>query len=143
MFTKTFFSLVVLAASVAAAVPSVNKRATCSNGKTTANDAVGLPGLIVRHTADTDAPHHSAASGLTCSTTFRPTCSLISSSCIDSHSPPPSFHGGQCGEDAHESLRVTRTSVRHRLQTSDARSQLTFHDAIAFSPSLTASGQFG
>ncbi|TBU21877.1 manganese peroxidase [Dichomitus squalens] len=30
------------------------------------------------------------------------------------------FHGGQCGEDAHEALR------------------LTFHDAIAFSPALTA-----
>ncbi|CDO77692.1 Class II peroxidase [Trametes cinnabarina] len=35
------------------------------------------------------------------------------------------FHGGQCGEDAHESLRIT------------------FHDAIAISPALEARGQFG
>ncbi|KAI0712917.1 manganese-repressed peroxidase [Cerioporus squamosus] len=89
MFTKTFFSLIVLAASVAAAVPSVSKRATCSNGKTTANDA--------------------------CCVWFDVLDDIQANL----------FHGGQCGEDAHESLR------------------LTFHDAIAFSPSLTASGQFG
>ncbi|TFK82314.1 class II peroxidase [Polyporus arcularius HHB13444] len=88
MFTKTFFSLIVLAASVAA-VPSVSKRATCSNGKTTANAA--------------------------CCVWF----DVLDDIQADL------FHGGQCGEDAHESLR------------------LTFHDAIAFSPSLTASGQFG
>ena len=35
------------------------------------------------------------------------------------------FDGGECGEDTHESLR------------------LTFHDAIGFSPSLTARGEFG
>ena len=35
------------------------------------------------------------------------------------------FDGGECGEDVHESLR------------------LTFHDAIAFSPALTAQGLFG
>ena len=35
------------------------------------------------------------------------------------------FDNGGCGEDVHESLR------------------LTFHDAIAFSPNLTAQGQFG
>nr|WCB70300.1 lignin peroxidase LiP8 [Trametes hirsuta] len=35
------------------------------------------------------------------------------------------FHGGQCTAEAHESLR------------------LTFHDAIAFSPALTAQGKFG
>ena len=35
------------------------------------------------------------------------------------------FDNGQCGEDVHESLR------------------LTFHDAISFSPALIASGQFG
>ena len=35
------------------------------------------------------------------------------------------FDNGQCGEDVHESLR------------------LTFHDAISFSPALNASGQFG
>ena len=36
-----------------------------------------------------------------------------------------SFDGGECGEETHESLR------------------LTFHDAIGFSPALTAQGQFG
>ncbi|EMD32647.1 fungal class II heme-containing peroxidase [Gelatoporia subvermispora B] len=35
------------------------------------------------------------------------------------------FNGGECGSEAHESLR------------------LTFHDAIGFSPALTAQGQFG
>ncbi|KAF7792283.1 hypothetical protein EIP86_003319 [Pleurotus ostreatoroseus] len=35
------------------------------------------------------------------------------------------FDGGECGEEVHESLR------------------LTFHDAIGFSPALTAQGQFG
>lgn len=35
------------------------------------------------------------------------------------------FDGGKCGEEAHESLR------------------LTFHDAIGFSPSLTSQGKFG
>ena len=35
------------------------------------------------------------------------------------------FDGGECGEETHESLR------------------LTFHDAIGFSPALTAQGQFG
>ncbi|KAI0672332.1 manganese-repressed peroxidase [Trametes maxima] len=35
------------------------------------------------------------------------------------------FQGGQCGEDAHQSLR------------------LTFHDAIGFSPALTSQGKFG
>ena len=35
------------------------------------------------------------------------------------------FDGGECGEEVHESLR------------------LTFHDAIAFSPALEAKGQFG
>ncbi|EMD37100.1 MnP-short short manganese peroxidase [Gelatoporia subvermispora B] len=35
------------------------------------------------------------------------------------------FDGGKCGEEVHESLR------------------LTFHDAIGFSPSLTAQGKFG
>ena len=35
------------------------------------------------------------------------------------------FDGGECGEEVHESLR------------------LTFHDAIGFSPALTAMGQFG
>ncbi|KAF9044497.1 heme peroxidase [Hymenopellis radicata] len=35
------------------------------------------------------------------------------------------FDGGECGEEAHETLR------------------LTFHDAIAFSPALTSQGQFG
>ncbi|KAI8994064.1 manganese-repressed peroxidase [Trametes punicea] len=35
------------------------------------------------------------------------------------------FHGGDCGEEAHESLR------------------LVFHDAIGFSPALTAAGKFG
>ncbi|KAI0356396.1 lignin peroxidase isozyme LP7 [Trametes cingulata] len=35
------------------------------------------------------------------------------------------FHGGQCGEEAHESLRIT------------------FHDAISISPALEAKGQFG
>ncbi|RPD54032.1 manganese-repressed peroxidase [Lentinus tigrinus ALCF2SS1-7] len=89
MFSKTLLSLVVLAASVAAAVPSVSKRATCSNGKTTANDA--------------------------CCVWFDVLDDIQANL----------FHGGECGEDAHESLR------------------LTFHDAIAFSPSLTASGQFG
>lgn len=35
------------------------------------------------------------------------------------------FHGGLCGEEAHESLRIT------------------FHDAISISPALEARGQFG
>ena len=35
------------------------------------------------------------------------------------------FDGAQCGEEVHESLR------------------LTFHDAISFSPALTAQGKFG
>ncbi|KAH9894915.1 heme peroxidase [Cubamyces lactineus] len=35
------------------------------------------------------------------------------------------FHGGLCGEEAHESLRIT------------------FHDAIAISPAMEARGQFG
>ena len=35
------------------------------------------------------------------------------------------FDGGECGEETHESLR------------------LTFHDAIGFSPALTANRQFG
>ena len=35
------------------------------------------------------------------------------------------FDGGECGEETHESLR------------------LTFHDAIGFSPALTARRQFG
>nr|QOW95911.1 manganese peroxidase GbMnP_U6011 [Ganoderma boninense] len=89
MFSKVFFSVVVLAASVAAAVPPVSRRATCANGKTTANDA--------------------------CCVWFDVLDDIQENL----------FHGGECGEDAHESLR------------------LTFHDAIAFSPALTASGQFG
>ena len=35
------------------------------------------------------------------------------------------FDGGECGEEVHESLR------------------LTFHDAIGFSPALTKQGKFG
>lgn len=35
------------------------------------------------------------------------------------------FDGGECGEEVHESLR------------------LTFHDAIGISPSIAARGQFG
>ncbi|KAI1791340.1 manganese peroxidase [Ganoderma leucocontextum] len=91
MFSKFFLSLVVLAVSVDAAVPSASKRTTvaCSNGKTTANDA--------------------------CCVWFDVLDDIQESL----------FHGGECGEDAHESLR------------------LTFHDAIGFSPALTAAGQFG
>ncbi|TBU55612.1 manganese-repressed peroxidase [Dichomitus squalens] len=89
MFSKIFISLAVLAASVAAVVPSVSKRTTCSGGQTTANAA--------------------------CCVWFDVLDDIQENL----------FHGGQCGEDAHESLR------------------LTFHDAIAFSPALTAAGQFG
>ncbi|KAI0737537.1 manganese peroxidase [Daedaleopsis nitida] len=89
MFSKAFFSLVVLAASVTAAVPPVTRRATCSNGKTTANDA--------------------------CCVWFDVLDDIQANL----------FHGGECGEEAHEALR------------------LTFHDALAFSPALTAAGQFG
>lgn len=46
MFSKVFISLVVLASTVAAAVPTVNKRATCANGKTTANDAARFHFLL-------------------------------------------------------------------------------------------------
>ncbi|KAL0946432.1 hypothetical protein HGRIS_012655 [Hohenbuehelia grisea] len=35
------------------------------------------------------------------------------------------FDGGECGEEAHESLRIA------------------FHDAIGFSPALTGQGKFG
>ncbi|KAI1791353.1 manganese peroxidase [Ganoderma leucocontextum] len=89
MFSKVFLSLVVLAGSVIAAVPSVSRRATCSNGQTTANDA--------------------------CCVWFDVLDDIQENL----------FHGGECGEDAHESLR------------------LTYHDAIGFSPALTAAGQFG
>nr|ACA48488.1 manganese peroxidase [Ganoderma lucidum]ACD44889.1 manganase peroxidase [Ganoderma lucidum] len=89
MFSKVFLSLVVLAASVTAAVPSVSRRATCSNGKTTANEA--------------------------CCVWFDVLDDIQENL----------FHGGECGEDAHESLR------------------LTFHDALGFSPALTAAGKFG
>ena len=73
MFSKIFISLVVLASTVAAAVPAVNKRATCANGKTTANDAARLiffcPCVsILLTSAD------SAVSGSTSSTTFKRTC---------------------------------------------------------------------
>nr|WCB70302.1 versatile peroxidase VP2 [Trametes hirsuta] len=88
MFAKALLPFAVLAASVTAAIPSV-KRATCSGGQTTANDA--------------------------CCVWFDVLDDIQANL----------FHGGQCGEDAHESLR------------------LIFHDAIAFSPALTASGQFG
>ncbi|KAI0633840.1 heme peroxidase [Trametes polyzona] len=88
MFPKALLSLAVLAASVSAAVQPV-KRATCSNGKTTANDA--------------------------CCVWFDVLDDIQANL----------FHGGSCGENAHESLR------------------LIFHDAIAFSPALTAAGKFG
>ncbi|EJF57768.1 manganese peroxidase [Dichomitus squalens LYAD-421 SS1] len=89
MLSRVVISLAVLVASVAAAVPSVSKRATCSGGRTTANAA--------------------------CCVWFDVLDDIQENL----------FHGGQCGEDAHEALR------------------LTFHDAIAFSPALTAAGQFG
>nr|QOW95910.1 manganese peroxidase GbMnP_U87 [Ganoderma boninense] len=89
MFSKVFLSIVVLAASVSAAVPSVSRRATCANGKTTANDA--------------------------CCVWFDVLDDIQENL----------FHGGECGEEAHEALR------------------LTFHDAIGYSPALTAAGQFG
>nr|QOW95912.1 manganese peroxidase GbMnP_U35959 [Ganoderma boninense] len=89
MFSKACIAFVVLAASLAAAVPSVRKRTTCSNGKTTTNDA--------------------------CCVWFDVLDDIQENL----------FHGGQCGEDAHESLR------------------LTFHDALAYSPALTAEGKFG
>ena len=55
MFSKTFLALVVLAASVATAVPSVRKRATCTNGKTTANDAVrSIPTIPSIHALEAD-----------------------------------------------------------------------------------------
>ena len=40
MLSKVFVSLAVLAASVIAAAPQVSKRATCSNGQTTADASV-------------------------------------------------------------------------------------------------------
>ncbi|OJT05068.1 Versatile peroxidase VPL1 [Trametes pubescens] len=89
MFSKALLSIVALAASFTAAVPSTSKRATCSGGQTTANDA--------------------------CCVWFDVLDDIQTNL----------FHGGECGENAHESLR------------------LIFHDAIAFSPALTAAGQFG
>ncbi|KAI0768821.1 manganese-repressed peroxidase [Trametes elegans] len=89
MFVKGLLTTIILAASVAAATPPITKRATCSNGKTTANDA--------------------------CCVWFDVLDDIQQNL----------FNGADCGEEAHESLR------------------LTFHDAIAFSPALTAAGQFG
>ncbi|KAI0328375.1 manganese-repressed peroxidase [Cubamyces sp. BRFM 1775] len=88
MLSKAFLSLIVLAASVTAAVPPT-KRATCSGGQTTANEA--------------------------CCVWFDVLDDIQENL----------FSGGDCGDEAHESLR------------------LIFHDAIAFSPALTATGQFG
>ncbi|KAH9851947.1 heme peroxidase [Lenzites betulinus] len=88
MFSKSLFTLAVLA-TAATALPSANRRATCSGGQTTANEA--------------------------CCVWFDVLDDLQTNL----------FHNGDCGEEAHESLR------------------LIFHDAIAISPALTATGVFG
>ncbi len=85
MFTKAFFSLIVLAASVTAAVPSVSKRATCSNGKTTANDAVkfvryfDLRWMLIGRSSAVFGLMSSTTSKLTC----EPSCTMH---CIQSGS---------------------------------------------------------
>ncbi|KAI0820293.1 heme peroxidase [Trametes gibbosa] len=88
MFSKSLYIFAMLVATVTA-LPSANKRATCSGGQTTANDA--------------------------CCVWFDVLDDLQTNL----------FHNGDCGEEAHESLR------------------LIFHDAIAISPALTAQGKFG
>ena len=54
MFSKIFISLVVLASTVAAAMPTVNKHAMCTNGKTTANDAACLLFFLSVHVHPAD-----------------------------------------------------------------------------------------
>ncbi|KAL7281055.1 hypothetical protein ACG7TL_004357 [Trametes sanguinea] len=88
MFSKAILPLALLAASASALSPPV-KRATCSGGRTTANEA--------------------------CCVWFDVLDDIQENL----------FDGGDCGDEAHESLR------------------LIFHDAIAFSPALTAAGKFG
>ncbi|TCD68400.1 Versatile peroxidase vpl1 [Steccherinum ochraceum] len=86
---KALVSFAVVAASLQFANGAVIRRATCSDGRTTANAA--------------------------CCALF-PILDDIQANLFD---------GGECGEEVHESLR------------------LTFHDAIGFSPALTAQGKFG
>ncbi|GJE95276.1 lignin peroxidase [Phanerochaete sordida] len=90
MFAKQLLSVVSIALSLGAAHGAViEKRATCSNGKTVSSAA--------------------------CCAWF-PVLEDIQENL---------FHGGQCGAEAHESLR------------------LVFHDSIAISPALEAQGKFG
>ena len=76
-------------------------------------------GLIVRWTAAltrrVTCPDGNTATNAAC-------CSLFA---IRDDIQQNLFHGGLCGEEAHESLRIT------------------FHDAIAISPAMEARGQFG
>ncbi|KAI0358140.1 manganese-repressed peroxidase [Trametes cingulata] len=89
MFSKAFIPLLALAVSAVVASPPLAKRATCSGGQTTANEA--------------------------CCVWFDVLDDIQANL----------FDNGDCADEAHESLR------------------LIFHDAIAFSPALTAQGQFG
>lgn len=71
MFPKTLLSFAMLAVT-AAAIPSANKRATCSGGQTTANEAVSAI-FSVKHAFDAHATY-SAVYGSMFLTTSKPTC---------------------------------------------------------------------
>ena len=142
-FNPSLASLVF--AALAVAVPSANKRATCSNGQTTADEAVRLLLFLVGQFAITytitlvlrlvrRSRRHTGESVSLCYS-----CSVNMASDLSR----TSFHGGQCGEDAHESLRVISFNRRPKVSALIDISQLIFHDAIGFSPALTAAGQFG
>ena len=96
--------------SVALAFQAVNGESQPPSRETCLNSTLGA---ITRRVACPDGIN--TASNAACCALF-PVLEDIQESLFD---------GGECGEEVHESLR------------------LTFHDAIGFSPSLTKQGKFG
>jgi manganese peroxidase len=98
-------------------------QAACSGGRVASHAVVRV--FFSPHPCTSLTATHSAASGSISSMMFRRTCKhcVLFRTLQLLHCP--SFDGGECGEEAHESLR------------------LTFHDAIGFSFLAELEGKFG
>lgn len=106
LFASSFVFFVLTALVVA--VPSA-KRATCSNGQTASNDAVCVFSTEpFKSLQDTHVVFRSAVSGSMFSMTFNKICQLfiITADSAGITDRTSSFNGGQCNDEARESLRV-------------------------------------
>ena len=104
MFAKALVSILSLSLIVGAFPP---KKATCSKGRTAGDARVS--------TSHPRLPRVPLTVSMQCCVWFDVLDDIQENL----------FDGGECGEEVHESLR------------------LTFHDAIGISPAIAARGQFG